>query len=611
MQCIKCGSAMDENKTFCSFCGNRLEQKTQGEAVSFFIKRLLENERKTAEHISALIAVLKQYEEGGTRNIFRIIRQAKLRKKFLECIECFKEVSRTLESLRYYACSLIESGDTGFAPRLQADKQENIEDCLAKIAAGLNETALGKSLVLNIKKLSGKTDAAAAQCADAAALLLSEVEKVYQDFNAYLHKRKKEIAKEPTMPVAPCCYASAPSAAVAEPVSSEDCYSLNNSIVFDDDKAGAPDINSVEMCDVQFSAVVKKRAALSEYIPVDIIMYEEAYRSIVDERLDETVKETKSGYHNVAKASKIKVVLSSKDIDIDDCEEEGIWQGKYLELGFVVEVPEQYSKKQILLCASVYVNDLIATKLKLIADVQSEETQKIKVERDDVTSAFVSYASKDRDRVAAIVQGMKKARPDLNVFFDVESLRSGQKWKEALESEIDKSSVLFLCWSKFARESEWVDFEWRYALEKKGEDFIDPIPIDPPELCPPPAELQQKHFNDRMIYVIKALEYMNQDKAYLVLKETGEKIYINKNGFMLGRANDKVDYVTANRRVGRIHAEITRENNAYFITDFNSVNKTYVDGVECAAEERVPLSDGAVIMLADMEMIFKLPESRQ
>ena len=603
MRCLKCGSEMKENQAFCGFCGNSLVQKTQGETVVFFIDSLLENERKTAEHISDFKEVLKNYEEGGRCNIFKIIRQAKLRKRILECIECFEDISRALAGLRYNACLLTDTGDSAFASRNRYEKQRDAEDCLTHISKGFTETATGKSLVSKLKKLLKKSDEDAARCADAAAVLLSGIETVYRNFSEYLHKTKQEIAKEPPMPVQSCCCASAPCADAAE----EECYS----IVSDSGDTGAPDINSIEMCDVQFSAVVQKKAALSEYLSVDIIMYEEDYRRFVDERLDETVKEIKSGYHNVAKESKIKVVLSSKDIDIDDCEEEGIWQGKYLELGFAVEVPEQYSKKQILLCASVYVNDLIATKLKLIVDVQKEEAQKVGVERDDVMSAFVSYASEDRDRVAAIVQGMKKARPDLDVFFDVESLRSGQKWKEVLGNEIDKSSVLFLCWSRFAKESEWVEFEWRYALEKKGEDFIDPIPIDPPELCPPPAELQQKHFNDRMIYVIKALEYMNKEKAYLILTETGEKIYINKNGFMLGRAKDKVDYVTENRRVGRIHAEITSENNAYYITDFNSVNKTYVDGVECAAEERVPLSDGAVIMLADMEMIFKLPESRQ
>ncbi len=606
MQCLKCGSKIEENKIFCSFCGTRLEQKAPGEAVGFLIKSLLEKERKIVEHISALKEALKNYEGNCVRNIFKIRKQAKLRKNILELIECFENISYAVEKLRYNACLLTSPGEDAFILRKPHDKQGGADDCLSKISVGLNETALGKNLVSNVKKLAEKSDADIAQCIDATALLLSEIEKVYLDFNEHLHK-KQEIAKEPPISMASCCYVPDASAYKTYAPAVEECYSG----VRGTGKSGEPDINSVEMCDVQFSAVVRRRVGLSEYIPVDIIMYEEDYRRFVDERLDETVKEIKSGYHNVAKESKIKIVLSSKDIDIDDCEEEGVWQGKYLEIGFVVEVPEQYSKKQILFCAAVYVNDLIATKLKFIVDVQRDEELKIDVERDDVTSAFVSYASKDRDRVAAIVQGMKKARPDLDVFFDVESLRSGQKWKESLENEINKSSVLFLCWSRFAKESEWVDFEWRYALKKKGEDFIDPIPIEPPELCPPPVELQQKHFNDRMIYVIKALEYMNKENAYLVLKETGEKIYINKNGFMFGRLKGKVDYVTKNQKVGRIHAEITSENNEYYITDFNSINKTYVDGVACVPEERIPLSDGAVIMLADMEMIFKLPENRQ
>ena len=38
-----------------------------------------------------------------------------------------------------------------------------------------------------------------------------------------------------------------------------------------------------------------------------------------------------------------------------------------------------------------------------------------------------SYASQDRKRVARVIQGMKLARPDMDIFFDVESLRSGGK----------------------------------------------------------------------------------------------------------------------------------------------------------------------------------------
>lgn len=79
--------------------------------------------------------------------------------------------------------------------------------------------------------------------------------------------------------------------------------------------------------------------------------------------------------------------------------------------------------------------------------------------RRDIFSAFISYASQDRKRVAAIIQGMKKARPDLDVFFDVDSLRSGDDWEHALHEEIERRDILFLCWSHFARQSKCVNAE--------------------------------------------------------------------------------------------------------------------------------------------------------
>ena len=58
-----------------------------------------------------------------------------------------------------------------------------------------------------------------------------------------------------------------------------------------------------------------------------------------------------------------------------------------------------------------------------------------------------------------------------------------------------------MCWSHNARESQWVDREWRYALTQKGIDGIEPIPLEPPDRCPPPQELNGKHFNDKLLYL--------------------------------------------------------------------------------------------------------------
>jgi hypothetical protein len=113
-----------------------------------------------------------------------------------------------------------------------------------------------------------------------------------------------------------------------------------------------------------------------------------------------------------------------------------------------------------------------------------------------IRSAFASYASQDRSRVVARIQGMQKVLPDLEVFLDVLSLRSGERWKERLEKEILARDVLFLFWSPAAMSSEYVEWEWRQALALRGLEFIDPIPLESPEKAPPPDELKGKHFRD-------------------------------------------------------------------------------------------------------------------
>ena len=258
---------------------------------------------------------------------------------------------------------------------------------------------------------------------------------------------------------------------------------------------------------VQFSALAPKTFVKGDYSVIEIFMYEEAYRNVVQEAIanaDDPVKETKSGILSAERDAKITVMLSSPDFFVEDNTESQTWQGDYLSFRFAIEVPEQYKKRQILFVASVYFNDIIATRLKFVAKCKTSTEQKIEVIREDVLSAFVSYASQDRNRVAMIIQGMKKARPDMDIFFDVDNLRSGDDWEKELWLEIDKRDVLFLCWSKYARDSKWVDAEWRYAFENKGADSIEPVPIDPPSICPPPDELKCKYFNDKLLYIINS-----------------------------------------------------------------------------------------------------------
>ena len=62
---------------------------------------------------------------------------------------------------------------------------------------------------------------------------------------------------------------------------------------------------------------------------------------------------------------------------------------------------------------------------------------------------------------------------------------------------IPEKDVFYLFWSENAQRSEWVEKEWRCALDTRGIEFIDPVPLVSPKQVPPPPELARHlHFND-------------------------------------------------------------------------------------------------------------------
>ncbi len=256
---------------------------------------------------------------------------------------------------------------------------------------------------------------------------------------------------------------------------------------------------------VQFSAIAPQTAVKGEYTLVQLFMYEQVFRSAVEEALqmaDGPMQEKKTGLYLVKDNTRVKVVLTSPEVEILDDTAEEVWNGGYLSFDFALDIPQDTPKKQILLKAMIYFDDIPTTRLMMTLRLQTQHEQRMEVLRSDVLSAFVSYASQDRSRVGGLIQGMKKARPDMDIFFDINSLRSGDNWEETLRREVERRDILFLCWSKHASASPWVEMEWRCAMQSKGIESIEPIPIDPPDQCPPPQELQSKHFNDSLLYII-------------------------------------------------------------------------------------------------------------
>ena len=74
---------------------------------------------------------------------------------------------------------------------------------------------------------------------------------------------------------------------------------------------------------------------------------------------------------------------------------------------------------------------------------------------------FLSYSRADTERVAPLRDELR--RLGYRVFFDVQSIDPGEKWKDRLDRSIRASRTLVLCWSGRTRGSEYITFEYSRA----------------------------------------------------------------------------------------------------------------------------------------------------
>lgn len=210
---------------------------------------------------------------------------------------------------------------------------------------------------------------------------------------------------------------------------------------------------------------------------------------------------TKAGVR-VVRGSSLAVRLSVDvpGAQVHPAEEELLWLGDITNACFTVLLGPSAPKGGVTAQCSIHCDGF---KIAGLAFVISVEAKSAKVpgfvEIKPYGKAFASYASEDRDAVLARIQGMQKMRPDLDVFLDVARLRSNLDWKTQLQEAITQSDVLYLFWSAAAAQSHWVDWEWRYAWQQKGDPGVDPVPLISPRVVGPPQELSAKHFNEWML----------------------------------------------------------------------------------------------------------------
>lgn len=148
--------------------------------------------------------------------------------------------------------------------------------------------------------------------------------------------------------------------------------------------------------------------------------------------------------------------------------------------------------------------------------------------------------------------------------------------------------------------------------------LVNPVPGAPPlvpalvwEAAPNPAKLTESGHHWEMTNT--GLN-MTRPRAGEPLIFPVEKVLGTTNAFAMGVTIGRVesnDIVVDDGSVSRFHAWIQRDDRTqqWSLTDAESKNGTWLDGVPLAAKQRVALRDGARLKFGDVEMEFFLPAS--
>jgi TIR domain-containing protein len=204
--------------------------------------------------------------------------------------------------------------------------------------------------------------------------------------------------------------------------------------------------------------------------------------------------------------------LSVPGLIVEDEMQSLTWRGRTDRVQFAVSVPDDCRIGALIGKVTISHDSIpigqLRFKLSIVEPTRADTrrtSEALGQEAKRYETAFISYASQDRDKVLARVQMLRPL--GVRFFQDVLELSPGDRWERQLYRYIDHSDLFLLFWSSAARNSEWVLKEVRYALARKGEDEsappdIYPVILEGPPIVPPPPELAHLHFEDRLNYFV-------------------------------------------------------------------------------------------------------------
>ncbi|MGB7948609.1 MAG: toll/interleukin-1 receptor domain-containing protein, partial [Candidatus Binatia bacterium] len=176
----------------------------------------------------------------------------------------------------------------------------------------------------------------------------------------------------------------------------------------------------------------------------------------------------------------ITVRLTGEHLRFTPAERSFEWNGRENLVSFAVTVDADAPRTKLQLCFHVLLDALeiafIPVGLTVGDDAAASEPQETTAYAP--SSAFASYSSKDAELVTRSLSTLAHWAPTLDIFQDCLDLTPNEAFKAQLEAQIGKRDVFLLFWSRHARDSKWVLWEFETACLKPGMDAILPMPLE-------------------------------------------------------------------------------------------------------------------------------------
>ena len=193
-----------------------------------------------------------------------------------------------------------------------------------------------------------------------------------------------------------------------------------------------------------------------------------------------------------------------------------VWEERDFKVQFLAHVPKTAKVGSHNGKLLIFIDDIVVGRIGFTTRVNRffKPSQKPARTNEKVfKNYFISYSSKDLDKVASRVQGMRISDREFakHSFWDKMFLNPGDRYEKEIYDYIDnKADVFLLFWSSNAAASEWVKKEINRAVARQKRmrrpenrlPEIRPVPIENP-IPPPPEELSDLHFGDAVNSLVR------------------------------------------------------------------------------------------------------------